>query len=50
MVDRLLSEIFGLGILEKFLQDKEVTDIFIQDDEMIIIKNGEKEYFLGGLK
>ena len=44
LVDRVLSEIFGLGILEKFLQDKEVTDIFIQDNEMIIIKNGVKEY------
>jgi len=44
LVDRVLSKIFGLGILEKFLQDKEVTDIFIQDNEMIIIKNGVKEY------
>ncbi len=44
LVRRLLSEIFGLGILEKYLQDKMVTDIFIQDKEMIIIKNGVKEY------
>ncbi len=44
LVDRILSEIFGLGILEEFLQDKEVTDIFIQDNEMVIIKNGVKEY------
>ncbi len=44
LVRRLLSEIFGLGILEKYLQDKGVTDIFIQDKEMIIIKNGVKQY------
>ena len=44
LIRRALSEIFGLGILEKFLQDKMVTDIFIQDKEMIIIKNGVKEY------
>ena len=44
LINELLSEVFGLGVLEKFLQDKEVTDIFIQDDEMIIIKNGIKKY------
>jgi len=44
LINKLLSEIFGLGILEKFLQDVEVTDIFIQDAEMIIIKNGVKKY------
>ena len=44
LINKALSEIFGLGILEKFLQDRTVTDIFIQDNEMIIIKNGIKEY------
>jgi len=44
LVEKILSDIFGLGILEKYLQDKEVTDIFIQDKEMIIIKNGSKNY------
>lgn len=44
LINKALSEIFGLGILEKFLQDRMVTDIFIQDNEMIIIKNGIKEY------
>ncbi len=44
LINKALSEIFGLGILEEFLQDKEVTDIFIQDMEMIIIKNGVKKY------
>jgi len=44
LIDKLLSEIFGLGILEKFLQDPAVTDILIQDIEMIIIKNGVKKY------
>jgi pilus assembly protein CpaF len=39
-----LAEIFGLGILEKHLQDEKVTDIFIQDTEMIVIRNGIKEY------
>ncbi|MCE5329301.1 Flp pilus assembly complex ATPase component TadA [bacterium] len=43
-VEKILSDIFGLGILEKYLQDKDVTDIFIQDKEMIIIKNGLKTY------
>jgi pilus assembly protein CpaF len=43
-VEKILSDIFGLGILEKYLQDKDVTDIFIQDKEMIIIKNGAKNY------
>jgi len=33
-----------LGVLEKFIQDKEVTDIFVQDVEMVIIRNGVKEY------
>ena len=44
LINRALSEIFGLGILEEFLQDKRVTDIFIQDKEMIVIKDGVKEY------
>ena len=44
LVNKALSEIFGLGILEKFLQDRMVTDIFIQDNEMIVIRNGVKEY------
>lgn len=44
LINELLSEVFGLGVLEKFMQDKEVTDIFIQDNEMIIIKNGIKKY------
>ncbi len=44
LISKLLSDIFGLGILEKFLQDMEVTDIFVQDTEMIIIKNGVKKY------
>lgn len=44
LINKALSEIFGLGVLEKFLQDRMVTDIFIQDNEMIIIKNGIKEY------
>ena len=39
-----LAEIFGLGILEKYLQDEKVTDIFIQDRELIIIRDGEKQY------
>lgn len=39
-----ISEIFGLGILEKYLSDKKVTDIFIQDKEMLVISNGEKKY------
>jgi pilus assembly protein CpaF len=43
LIDKLLSEIFGLGILEKFLQDPDVTDILIQDLEMTIIKNGVKK-------
>jgi pilus assembly protein CpaF len=44
LISDLFSEVFGLGVLEKFMQDKEVTDIFIQDVEMVIIKNGVKEY------
>jgi len=44
LINKTISEIFGLGILENFLQDKLVTDIFIQDNEMIIIRNGIKEY------
>ncbi|MDD5659634.1 MAG: ATPase, T2SS/T4P/T4SS family [Actinomycetota bacterium] len=44
LVEKILSDIFGLGILEKYLQDREVTDIFVQDKEMIIIKNGSKIY------
>src|SRR4030066_1970867 len=39
-----ISEIFGLGVLEKYLSDKKVTDIFIQDREMLVISNGEKNY------
>ena len=38
-----ISEIFGLGVLEKYLSDKKVTDIFIQDREMLVISNGEKK-------
>lgn len=44
LLNLTLAEIFGLGILEKYLQDERVTDIFIQDTEMIIIRNGIKEY------
>jgi len=43
-LDSALSEIFGLGILEKFLSDKTITDIFIQDTEMLVIKDGVKKY------
>ena len=39
-----ISEIFGLGVLEKYLSDKKVTDIFIQDREMLVISNGEKKH------
>ncbi|MDD3819142.1 MAG: ATPase, T2SS/T4P/T4SS family [Actinomycetota bacterium] len=44
LINELFSEVFGLGVLERFIQDKEVTDIFIQDVEMVIIRNGVKEY------
>jgi pilus assembly protein CpaF len=44
LLNLALAEIFGLGILEKHLQDERVTDIFIQDTEMIVIRNGIKEY------
>lgn len=44
LLNLTLAEIFGLGILEKYLQDERVTDIFIQDTEMIIIRDGVKEY------
>lgn len=44
LINELFSEVFGLGVLEKFIQDKEVTDIFVQDVEMVIIRNGVKEY------
>jgi len=44
LIEEALSEIFGLGILEKYMQDKMVTDIFIQDKEMVVIRNGVKEY------
>lgn len=44
LVEQALSEVFGLGILEKYMQDKSVTDILIQNKEMIIIKNGVKKY------
>ena len=40
LIERMLSEIFGLGILERYMQDRMVTDIFIQDKEMVVIKNG----------
>lgn len=43
-LDKVYSEIFGLGILEKYLFDKSVTDIFIQNTEMLIIKDGVKQY------
>jgi len=45
LLNLTLAEIFGLGILEQYLQDEKVTDIFIQDTELIIIRNGIKEYF-----
>jgi pilus assembly protein CpaF len=44
LIERALSEIFGLGVLEKYLQDPKVTDIMIQDKEMIIIQGGVKRY------
>src|SRR4030067_706120 len=44
ILDTALSEIFGLGIIEKYLSDKDVTDVFIQNKEMLIIKNGIKQY------
>lgn len=46
MIERIFFDVFGLGILEIYLSDREITDIFIQDLEMIIIKNGQK-IFLG---
>jgi len=44
LIEKMLSEIFGLGVLEKYLHDKTVTDIFVHNREMVIIKNGVKEY------
>ncbi len=44
LIEKAVSEIFGLGILERYLTDKTITDIFIQDKEMIVIKNGVKNY------
>ncbi len=44
LIERALSEIFGLGILEKYLKDASVTDIMIQNKEMIIIQDGIKRY------
>jgi pilus assembly protein CpaF len=44
LIEKAVSEIFGLGILERYLTDKTITDIFIQNREMIIIKNGVKNY------
>jgi len=43
-LESALSEVFGLGILEKYLLDKTITDIFIQDTEMLVIKDGTKQY------
>lgn len=43
-LEKAQSEIFGLGVIEKFLADKTVTDIFVQDREMLIIRNGIKQY------
>ncbi len=42
LIERSLSDIFGLGILEQYLMKKDVTDIFIQDREMVIIQGGKK--------
>jgi len=39
-----LAEVFGLGLLEHYLQDENVTDIFIQNREMVVIRKGKKEY------
>jgi pilus assembly protein CpaF len=44
LIERAVAEVFGLGLLEKYLSDKSVTDIFIQNKEMLIIRNGIKEY------
>ena len=44
LIEKAVSEIFGLGILERYLSDKTITDIFIQNREMIVIKNGAKNY------
>jgi pilus assembly protein CpaF len=44
LVERAISKIYGLGILENYLTDKAITDIFINNNEMIIIKNGKKIY------
>jgi Flp pilus assembly protein, ATPase CpaF len=44
LIEKAVSEIFGLGILERYLSDKTITDIFIQNREMIVIQNGAKNY------
>jgi pilus assembly protein CpaF len=44
LLNQGLAEIFGLGVLEKYLQDEKVTDIFVQDKELIIISEGKKQY------
>jgi len=46
VIERIFYDVYGLGILELYLCDKGITDIFIQDLEMVIIKNGRK-IFLG---
>jgi len=43
-VEKTLSEIFGLGLLEDFLSDCSVTDIFMIDKSMVVIKDGVKVF------
>ena len=44
LIESALAEIFGLGVLEKYLSDKTITDIFIQNTEMLVIRDGIKKY------
>jgi pilus assembly protein CpaF len=44
LLEAALAEVFGLGLLEQYLQDENVTDIFIQNKEMVVIRKGKKEY------
>lgn len=45
LVQEVYERLFGLGPIEPFLADSEVTDILIQDTEVMIIKSGRKENF-----
>ncbi|MFW6025077.1 MAG: ATPase, T2SS/T4P/T4SS family [Candidatus Woesearchaeota archaeon] len=44
LIKRVMDEIFGYGVLQKYIEDPAVNDIFINDENTIYVRKGQNDY------